>query len=107
MRSDKDLLVLIDLIYRSVLDVELWPTALIKLADAIGASEIGMPSFDWRANVFSTIAPRFDPELLAIYDNYWAFREPIAPRASLRPLGEIYVLDSLMPREEFATTPVQ
>jgi PAS domain-containing protein len=106
MRSDKDLLVLIDLIYRSVLDAELWPTALIKLADAIGASQIGMPSFDWRANVFAMVAPRFDAEMVAIYENYWAFREPIAPRASLRPLGEIYVLDSLMPRAEFATTPV-
>ena len=25
---------------------------------------------------------------------------------TLRPAGEVYTLDSLMPREEFATTPV-
>ena len=106
MRCDKDLLGLIDLIYQAVLDAELWPSALIKLADIVGAPQIGMPSFDWRANVFTTIAPRFDPELLAIYDNYFAFREPIGRRAARRPASEIYVLEDLIPREEFAATPV-
>jgi hypothetical protein len=106
MRCDKDLLGLIDLIYQAVLDAELWPSALIKLADTVGAPQIGMPSFDWRANVFTTIAPRFDPELLAIYDNYFAFREPIGRRAARRPASEIYVLEDLIPREEFAATRV-
>jgi len=46
MRSDEDLLAVIDLIYQAVLDAELWPAALIKLADAMGVSQIAMPSFE-------------------------------------------------------------
>ncbi len=106
MRSDKDLLHLIDLIYQAVLEAELWPAVLIKLADTMGASQVAMPSFDWRANVFATVAPRFDPDLLAVYKSYWAFREPVVPRAALWPLGEVYALDKLIPRAEFAATPV-
>jgi DNA-binding CsgD family transcriptional regulator len=106
MRSDEDLLAVIDLIYQAVLDAELWPAALIKLADAMGVSQIAMPSFDCRANIFATVAPRFDPDLVAVYKNFWAFREPVLPRAVLRPRGEVYLLDDLMPRSEFAATPV-
>ncbi len=90
MRSDEDLLAVIDLIYQAVLDAELWPAALIKLADIMGVSQIAMPSFDCRANIFATVAPRFDPDLVAVYKNFWAFREPVLPRAVLRPLGEVY-----------------
>src|SRR5208283_353704 len=104
--SDKELSTLVDLIYEAVLDSDLWPSALLKVADAVGAAQIAMPSFDWRANVFTTIAPRFDPDLLVSYRQYWAFNEPITPRAALRPLGEVYTLDDLMPREEFVATPV-
>jgi hypothetical protein len=65
-----------------------------------------MPSADRRSNIVTTIAPRFDPDLLASFKEYWAFRDPVFGRAILRPAGEIYTLDSLMPREEFAATPV-
>jgi DNA-binding CsgD family transcriptional regulator len=106
MSSKNHLLGLIDLVYQAVLDADLWPAVLIKLADTVSSSQIAMPSFDWRANVFATIAPRFDPEMVATYENYWAFREPLVPRAAQRPIGELYVLDNLMPREEFAATPV-
>jgi DNA-binding CsgD family transcriptional regulator len=61
---------------------------------------------DLRANVVATIAPRFDPDLLTSWKEYWAFRDPVLARAIGRPAGEIYTLDSLMPREEFAATPV-
>ena len=106
MSSKNHLLGLIDLVYQAVLDADLWPAVLIKLADTVSASQIAMPSFDWRANVFATIAPRFDPEMVATYENYWAFREPLVSRAAQRPVGELYVLDNLMSREEFAATPV-
>ena len=61
---------------------------------------------DLRANIVAAIAPRFDPDLLASWQEYWAFHDPVLARATLRPAGEIYTLDSLMPREEFAATPV-
>ncbi len=106
MSCDKELIALIDLIYDAVLDTELSPAVLTKLADSAGASQVAMPSFDWQTKVFSTIAPRFDPDILATYKDYWAFHEPIVPRAALRPADQIYSLDSLIPREEFAATPV-
>jgi DNA-binding CsgD family transcriptional regulator len=79
---------------------------LTKLADAVGAHQATMPSFDWQANVFSTIAPRIGEEAINAYHNYWAFRDEAAARAALRPVGEIYSLDDLLPREAFAATPV-
>jgi DNA-binding CsgD family transcriptional regulator len=116
MSGGKELSALIDLIYEAVLDNDLWPSVLIKLANAVGAAHVVMPSVDWRANIFTTIAPRDDPDLVASYKEYWAFRDPVfrratfravgERRATFRPAGEIYTLDSLMPREEFAATPV-
>src|ERR1700730_17555900 len=97
---------LIDLIYEAVLGNDLWPSVLIKLADAVGTAHVVMPSVDWRANIFATIAPRDDPDLVASYKEYWAFRDPVFRRATFRAVGEIYTLDSLIPREEFAATPV-
>jgi DNA-binding CsgD family transcriptional regulator len=106
MSQDKELIALIDLIYEAALDNDLWPSVLIGLADAMGAAQVAMPSMDLRANVVATIAPRFDPDLLETWKNYWAFRDPVLLRAISRPAGEIYTLDTLMPREEFAATPV-
>jgi DNA-binding CsgD family transcriptional regulator len=116
MSDGKVLSSLIDLIYEAVLDNDLWPSVLIKLADAVGAAHVVMPSVDWRAKIFATIAPRDDPELIASYKEYWAFRDPLfrratfrpvgERRATFRPVGEIYTLDSLMPRDEFAATSV-
>lgn len=106
MSGDKELNALIGLIYEAVLDGDLWPDVLIKFADAMGAAQIALPSFDRRANIFSAIAPRIDPDLLVSYKEYWAFNEPVVPRAALLPAGQVYTLDNLMPREEFQRTPV-
>ena len=106
MNGGKELSALIDLIYEAVLDNDLWPSVLIDLADAVGASQVAMTSMDRRANIVNTIAPRLDPDLLASFKEYWAFRDPLFGRAILRPAGDFYTLDSLMPREEFAATPV-
>jgi len=106
MSGGKELSALIDLIYEAVLDNDLWPSVLIKLADAVGAAHVVMPSVDWRANIFATIAPLDDPDLVASYKEYWAFRDPLLLRATFRPVGEINTLDSLMLREEFFATPV-
>lgn len=102
MSRHKELITLINLIYEAALDSDLWPSVLMALADTVGAAQIAMLSMDRRANVVSTFAPRLDPDLLASWQKYWAF--PVLARASLRPTGEIYTLDSLMPREEFVAT---
>jgi DNA-binding CsgD family transcriptional regulator len=106
MSGGKELSALIDLIYEAVLDNDLWPSVLIKLADTIGAAHASMPSVDWRANIFTPLAPRDDPELIASYKEYWAFHDPLLGRAILRPAGKMNTLDNFMPREEFAATPV-
>jgi len=96
MSRHKELITLINLIYEAAVDSDLWPSVLMALADAVGAAQIAMLSMDRRANVVSTFAPRLDPDLLASWQKYWAF--PVLARASLRPTGEIYTLDSLMPK---------
>ena len=106
MGRDTEFIALIDLIYEAALDNDLWPSVLVRLADAVGAAQIAMPSMDRRANIVATIAPRLDPDLLTSWTEYWVFHDPALARAPLRPAGEIYTLDSLMPREEFAATPV-
>ena len=102
MSRDTELIALINLIYEAALESDLWSSVLIRLADAVGAAQVVMPSMDRRANIVATIAPRFDPDLLTSWQEYWAFHDPALARATFRPAGEIYTLDSLMPREEFA-----
>ena len=96
MSRHKELVNLINLIYEAALDSDLWPSVLMALADTVGAAQIAILSMDRRANVVSTFAPRLDPDLLASWQKHWAF--PVLARASLRPTGEIYTLDSLMPK---------
>ncbi len=106
MSRDEELNTLVDMIYDAALDNELWPNVLRRLADLMRVPQVAMPSFDRRANLFATIAPRTDPDLLESYKEYWAFHDPVLAQATQRPAGEIYTVDSLMPREEFASTPV-
>jgi DNA-binding CsgD family transcriptional regulator len=102
----EELIGLIDQIYEAALDGGLWPGVLIKLADAIGAAHVSITSRDLSANTFASITPRTDPDFVASYREYWAFHNPLIPGTALRPVGEIYSLDSLMAREDFSATPV-
>jgi DNA-binding CsgD family transcriptional regulator len=106
VNDDKEMTVLIDLIYEAALDGGLWPGVLMRLGDAMGAAQIAIPTADRRANIANLIAPRLDPDLLTTFKEYWAFRDPLFARAILRPAGEIYTLDGLIPREEFSATPI-
>jgi len=106
MNRDKELKALVDMIYDAALDNELWASVLKRFADVMSVPKVAMLSLDRRANRFAQIAPRFDPDLLASYKEYWAFHDPVLALAALRLVGEIYTVDSLMPREEFASTPV-
>jgi DNA-binding CsgD family transcriptional regulator len=99
---NKDLIALINLIYEAALDGDLWPGVLMAIAQAVGAVQIALTSMDRRTNAVATIAPRFDPDLLALWQDYWAV--PALAQAALHSAGKIYTLDDLMPREEFVTT---
>jgi hypothetical protein len=105
MTKEDDLQAAIDLIYEAVLDETLWPIALTRLADAMGTAQIGLLSLDRRARTYDSIAPRTDPVMDAIFKKYWAFHNPLWPRTIARPVGEIFLLDSLIPRKDFVATP--
>jgi hypothetical protein len=106
MGMEDDLLALIDLIYEASFDSTLWPTALIRLADITGTAQVGLAAMDFRAQTYDSIAPRTDPVMTAIYKQHWAFHNPVWSLSVTRPAGEVYLLDSLIPREDFAATPV-
>jgi hypothetical protein len=105
MTKEDDLKAVIDLIYEAVLDETLWPIALTRLADAMGTAQIGLCTLDRRARTYDSIAPRTDPVMDAIFKKYWAFHNPLWPRTIARPVGEIFVLESLIPRKDFVATP--
>jgi hypothetical protein len=88
----------LDLIYGAVLDERLWPNALTKLADILATAHIGFCALDSRANAYHSIAPRTDPAWDAKYKQYWAFHNPLWTLSVRKPRGEIYYLDTVMPR---------
>jgi hypothetical protein len=106
MSIEDDILASIDLIYEASFDSTLWPRALISLADNIGTAHITLSTMDVRARTYFSIAPRTDPAMTAIYRQYWAFHNPVWRLSAAWPAGEIYLLDNLIPREDFAATPV-
>ena len=106
MSEESELIALIDLIYAAALDGDLWPTVLAKLADATGALQAVIGTLDRRTDTYDSISRRADPDLQASYKNYWAFHNPIWTKATVLPAGEVFSLDALMPRQDFAKTPI-
>ncbi|MGH7247370.1 MAG: hypothetical protein ACREH9_04620 [Pseudomonadota bacterium] len=106
MAKEDDLHATIDLIYEAVLDDTLWPKALESLGDTIGAAHIVVSAMDRRARKCDSIAPRTDPLMEASYKEYWAFHDPLWPLITARPTGEVFALDSLVPRKDFSATAV-
>ncbi len=82
------------------------PKALIRLADLMGTAHIGICTMDRRTQIYDSLAPRTDPDWHALYKHYWAFHNPLWALSKARPANEVYFLDDLMPREDFAATPV-
>jgi hypothetical protein len=106
MSKEDDFHAGIDLIYGAVLNDRLWTEALTRLADLIGTAHIGICAMDRRTQIYESLAPRTDPDWHALYKQYWAFHNPLWALSKTRPANEVYFLDDLMPREDFAATPV-
>ncbi|MGH6813119.1 MAG: helix-turn-helix transcriptional regulator [Methylocella sp.] len=106
MSEDSELIALIDFIYAAVLDGDLWPTVLAKLANATGALQAIIATMDRRTDTFASISRRAYPDLEASYKNYWAFHNPLWDNATVLPAGEVFSLDAIMPRQNFAKTPI-
>ena len=103
MSEESHLVALIDLIHEALLDGNLWPSVLVKLADATCVAQVCMTSRDQRTGMFTALLPRTDP---AAYREYWRPLNPLWQATIPCPVGEIYLLDSLLPREDFSVTPV-
>jgi DNA-binding CsgD family transcriptional regulator len=106
LSEDSKLIALIDFIYAAVLDGDLWPTVLAELADATGTMQAIIATMDRRTDTFASISRRAYPDLEATYKNYWAFRNPLWDKSTALPAGEVFSLDAIMPRQDFAKTPI-
>ncbi len=105
MSKDDDVSALIDLIYETAFDDTLWAATLTRLADTMGAAQIGLLSLDRRARTFDSLAPRCDPAMDAIFKNYWAFHNPLWPHTIKRPVHEIFWTYSLIPPKNLVASP--
>jgi DNA-binding CsgD family transcriptional regulator len=106
MSDDGELIALIDFVYAAVLDGDLWPTVLTKLAEATGTMQSIIATMDHRTNSFDSISRRTIAELDASYKNYWAFHNPLWAKTSALPAGQVWSFDSLMTPQDFAKTPI-
>jgi hypothetical protein len=106
MSGDGELIALIDFVYAAVLDGDLWPSVLAKLAGVTGTMQAIIATMDRRTNSFDSISRRTIAELDASYKNYWAFHNPLWAKSTALPVGAVYSLDSLMPRQDFAKTDI-
>ncbi len=96
---------LIELIYAAALDGELWPDVLTKLADEVGADRPGMGSYDSITGRAEGFAPRNDPADIIEFQEYWAAYNPLFAGWADRPLGKVFQMQSIVPREVFTRTP--
>ena len=106
MSDDGELIALIDCVYAAVLDGDLWPVVLAKLAEATGMMQSIIATMDQHTNSFDSISRRTIAELDACYKNYWAFHNPLWTKTSAMPAGEVYSFDTLMAPQDFAKTPI-
>jgi DNA-binding CsgD family transcriptional regulator/PAS domain-containing protein len=97
---------LIDAIYAAVLDSNFWPAVLSKLASTTGAGQAVIATLDQRTGSFSSIQKSAHPGLLESYNTYWAFHNPLWTRATAFPAGQLFTLDTLMPRRDFIKEPI-
>jgi DNA-binding CsgD family transcriptional regulator len=106
MSKDDKLIAFIDFVYEAVLDSALWPEVLARLADTTGTMQAIIATMDRRTNHFDSISRRTIEELDVSYKKYWAFHNPLWAKTAALPAGAVFSLDSLMPRQDFAKTPI-
>jgi DNA-binding CsgD family transcriptional regulator len=95
---------LVGLIYDAALDRRAWPTALTRLADALGGWAVRLGVHDARTQAFSGEFPRTDPAYVRSYLDYWASRNTSWQRAAQMPVGSILRGYELVTRDELVRT---
>jgi DNA-binding CsgD family transcriptional regulator/PAS domain-containing protein len=86
LKLDHAVLPLLDAIYAAGADFSLWPQALIKLSDALGAEDaalgtVGPLGLPW------LFAPRTDPSYMAIYPERYFAQDVVWQRTVARGVG--------------------
>ena len=90
MTEESELIALIDMIHEALLDGNLWPKVLVKLAGTAGAAQISVSSLNHQTGKFTALAPLTDPDLITSYTEYWRHHNPLSQAAFSWPAGKIY-----------------
>ncbi len=78
----------LDLLYGAAVQPELWPAALEKLTDALGADSALLSRANIATGEGTGIPVRMNPAVLADYDDYWSGKNVLnnaTDPAALRP----------------------
>jgi hypothetical protein len=96
-----DLSEFVGLIYDTALDSDAWPPMLDRLADLLAATTgAHFGSYNSRTYVTRNIAPRFDPEYIRSFSEYWAGRDVFWQLGANYPVGAVFMPETFMSREE-------
>jgi DNA-binding CsgD family transcriptional regulator len=102
-----DLSEFVGLIYDTALDPDAWPTMLNGLADLLAATTgAHFGSYNSRTYVTRNIAPRFDPEYIRSFSEYWAGCDVFWQRGANYPVGAVFMPETFMSREEHCRTDI-
>jgi DNA-binding CsgD family transcriptional regulator len=102
MNGDDKLFGLIDFIYEAVLDNNLWPSVLGKLADAMGGTQTIVATTDWRVEAAPSAVEGLD---FAGRENPPEFRDPLWIQTTTLPAGAIFSPGSFMSGKGYLATP--
>jgi DNA-binding CsgD family transcriptional regulator len=96
-----DLSEFVGLIYDTALDPDACPAMLNRLADLLAAktgSHFG--SYNSRTYFTTNLAPRFDPQNIRSFSEYWGSRDIFWQRGANHPVGAVFMPETFMSREE-------
>jgi DNA-binding CsgD family transcriptional regulator len=102
-----DLSEFVGLIYDTALDPDAWPNMLDRLADLLTATTgAHFGSYNSRTYVTRNVAPRFDPQYIRSFSEYWAGRDVFWQRGANYPVGVVFTPETFMSREEHCRTEI-
>jgi DNA-binding CsgD family transcriptional regulator len=107
MRRIEDLSEFVGSIYETALDPDGWPTVLDRLADLLAATTgAHFGSYNSRTYVTTNLAPRFDPQNIRSFSEYWGSRDIFWQRGANHPIGAVFMPETFMSREEHCRTDI-
>jgi DNA-binding CsgD family transcriptional regulator/PAS domain-containing protein len=91
---------LISLIYECAYDASKWPEFLFELSDVLDGNYLAFHGYDLKAGLnFGTLAARYDPERLRLFEEYYAQINPWLPKLAELPTGSARRAESFLERD--------